>query len=313
MAVPKAVALGGGHGLSASLQALRHLTRELTAVVTVADNGGSSGRLREELGCLPPGDLRMALSALCDETEWGHTWRDILQYRFTSDGPLDHHAVGNLLIASTWEKLGDPVAGLELVGRLLGARGTVLPMAMVPLGISAIVRDGEVRHEAHGQVAVATTAGQLERVWIEPPDPPACPQAVQAILEADVVVLGPGSWITSVLPHLLVPELARALHETSAQRIVTMNLVRQRGETEEMTVADHLHVLADYAPGMRFDTVIADPRAVDDLDDVSDAAERLGAGLMLRQVHSTRVPGTHDPLRLAAAYRDALDRSLSDA
>ncbi|MDO5496176.1 MAG: 2-phospho-L-lactate transferase CofD family protein, partial [bacterium] len=143
MAHPRAVALGGGHGLAATLRALRHLTRELTAVVTVADNGGSSGRLREELGCLPPGDLRMALSALCDDTEWGHTWRDILQYRFSTGGPLDHHAVGNLLIASIWEKLGDPIAGLELVGQLLGARGTVLPMAMDPLEISAVVVDGD--------------------------------------------------------------------------------------------------------------------------------------------------------------------------
>nr|NLD41172.1 uridine diphosphate-N-acetylglucosamine-binding protein YvcK [Actinomycetales bacterium] len=310
---PRAVALGGGHGLSATLRALRLLTGDLTAVVTVADNGGSSGRLRDELGCLPPGDLRMALSALCDDTEWGHTWRDILQYRFATDGPLNYHAVGNLLIASIWEKLGDPVAGLELVGRLLGARGTVLPMAMVPLQISAVVADRERLHEVHGQVAVATTAGRLEKVWIEPANPPACPQAVEAILEADVVVLGPGSWITSVLPHLLVPELHEALRETKARLIVTMNLIPQRGETETMTAADHLQVLRQYAPDMRFDTVIADPRAITDLDGLSGAAESLGAGLMLRQVHSTLLPGTHDPLRLAAAFRDALDQSISDA
>ncbi len=313
MAPPRAVALGGGHGLAATLQALRLLTRELTAVVTVADNGGSSGRLREELNCLPPGDLRMALAALCDDTEWGHTWRDILQYRFTTSGPLNNHSVGNLLIASIWEKTGDPVAGLALVGELLAARGTVLPMAMVPLSISATIRDGAAVREVHGQVSVATSQGEFERVWLEPENPPACTEAISAVLAADVIILGPGSWYTSVLPHLLVPELNEALHNTNARRIITMNLTTQRGETEGLSIADHLYVIARYAPELRFDTVIADPVAIDDIDEVSDAAQRIGANLMLRQVRSTTQPGVHDPLRLAAAYRDALDRTLGNA
>ena len=113
---PAVVAFGGGHGLSASLTALRRVTDQLTAIVTVADDGGSSGRLREELNCLPPGDLRMALAALCGDDESGRTWADVLQYRFTSDGPLADHAIGNLLIAGLWERLGDPVAGLDMVG-----------------------------------------------------------------------------------------------------------------------------------------------------------------------------------------------------
>src|SRR5690625_2945918 len=135
----KVVALGGGHGLAASLRALRHVTSDVTAIVTVADDGGSSGRLRQELGVLPPGDLRMALSALCDESDWGHTWSDVLQHRFSSAGPLDGHALGNLLIVSLWELLGDEVAGLDWVGKLLGADGRVLPMAAVPLEIQADV------------------------------------------------------------------------------------------------------------------------------------------------------------------------------
>ena len=130
---PVVVALGGGHGLAASLAALRHLTDRLTAVVTVADDGGSSGRLRRELGVLPPGDLRMALSALCDDSEWGELWRDVMQHRFASAGALHDHAMGNLLIVTLWELLGDPVAGLDWVARLLGARGRVLPMAGVPI------------------------------------------------------------------------------------------------------------------------------------------------------------------------------------
>ncbi len=127
----KVVALGGGHGLHASLSALRRLTDDLTAVVTVADDGGSSGRLRRELGVLPPGDLRMALAALCGDDEWGKTWKRVVQHRFKSEGALHGHAVGNLLIVALWELLDDPVLALEWVGRLLGAHGRVLPMASV--------------------------------------------------------------------------------------------------------------------------------------------------------------------------------------
>lgn len=307
----RVVALGGGHGLAATLQALRHVSRNLTAVVTVADDGGSSGRLRVELGCLPPGDLRMALSALCDDTDWGHTWRDILQYRFHTDGPLDKHAVGNLLIASIWDQLGDPVAGLELVGRLLGARGTVLPASMVPLEIAANVRIEDEVVTVRGQSRVASTRGRVLEIWLEPGDPPACPQAVTAIGEAEFVVLGPGSWFTSVLPHLLVPGLNQALH-AAHHRILTANLATQRGETEDLTPGDHLRALHHVAPDLAFDTVIADPVAVEDLDDFTDAAGALGARVVLRQVRSARAPGVHDPLRLAAAYRDAFESCHGD-
>src|SRR3954454_6240438 len=198
-AAPAVVALGGGHGLSASLSALRLMTDRITAVVTVADDGGSSGRLREELGVLPPGDLRMALAALCDDSEWGRTWRDLLQHRFSSSGDLDQHAVGNLLIVALWEQLGDTVQGLDWVGRLLGARGRVLPMASVPLRIEADVVDtAGHRSQVIGQSQVAVTSATIEQVRLVPPDPPACPEAVDAIGAADWIVLGPGSWYTSV-------------------------------------------------------------------------------------------------------------------
>ncbi len=145
MTLPHVVALGGGHGLYASLTALRPVTETLTAIVTVADDGGSSGRLREELGVVPPGDLRMALSALCEDTEWGTTWRDVLQSRFATDGALDGHAVGNLLIAALWEQTGDVVEGLDWVARLLRAQGRVLPVSDEPVSISAVV-DGPDWH-----------------------------------------------------------------------------------------------------------------------------------------------------------------------
>ena len=134
------VALGGGHGLAASLTALRHISDAVTAVVTVADDGGSSGRLREDFSVLPPGDLRMALTALCDDSDWGHMWSAVLQHRFDGDGDLGGHALGNLLIVSLWQLIDDPVAGLDLVGRLLQARGRVLPMSAVPLELMAQVR-----------------------------------------------------------------------------------------------------------------------------------------------------------------------------
>src|SRR5690606_20125365 len=170
---PKVVALGGGHGLAASLAALRRITDRITAVVTVADDGGSSGRLRSELGVLPPGDLRMALSALCDDSEWGRTWRDLLQYRFTSHGDLDQHAVGNLLIVALWNQLGDTVAGLDWVGRLLGARGRVLPMASVPLDIKADVSaDNGALRLVRGQSLVAVEQGEFGDVGLVPTDPP---------------------------------------------------------------------------------------------------------------------------------------------
>lgn len=310
----RVVALGGGHGLAAALSALRHLSDQLTGIVTVADDGGSSGRLRQEFGVLPPGDLRMALSALCDDGEWGRTWRDVLQHRFASEGPLNQHSMGNLLIVALWELLGDPVDGLDWVGRLLGARGRVLPMAAVPLEIEADVVDPATgkRSVVRGQSQVAVTSATVEHVRLLPGDPPARAEAVSAVLDADWVILGPGSWYTSVIPHLLVPDLSAALHETRAHRVLTLNLSAQLGETAGYGAHDHVLALMEHAPRLRIDVIIADPWAVEDVDLLSEAAEKLGARVLLRQVRMAGATGTHDPLRLAAAYRDAFDSFLGD-
>jgi uncharacterized cofD-like protein len=311
-ASPSVVALGGGHGLSASLAALRLLSERLTAVVTVADDGGSSGRLRAELGVLPPGDLRMALSALCDDSEWGRTWSDLLQHRFRSDGELDHHAVGNLIIVALWQILGDTVGGLDWVGRLLGVHGRVLPMSSVPLAIEADCRvDGELV-TVRGQSRVAKAPGPIEELRMEPPDAAACPETIDAIREADWVVLGPGSWYTSVITHLLVPDLAAALHETTARRCVTLNLEPEVGETDGLGPTEHLELLHRYAPELRVDAVVADPTAVDDTDRLARAADRMGARLLLRQVSRGDGTARHDPLRLATAYQDAFDGFWGD-
>jgi len=312
---PSIVALGGGHGLFASLQALRHVSDQLTAVVTVADDGGSSGRLRGELGVLPPGDLRMALSALCDDGTWGRTWRDVLQHRFDSSGELNGHAVGNLLIVALWQLHEDPVAGLELVGRLLGAQGRVLPMSSVPLEIEADVispTDPSQKSVVRGQSKVAVAPGRVSEVRLVPHDPPASPEAVAAINDADWVVLGPGSWFTSVLVHLLVPELAAALENTKARRCITMNLSNRDAETTGFTASDHLSVIRQHAPNMRIDAVLADPVAVEDVDALREETKKLGARLLLRQVRRSDNSTQHDPLRLAAAYRDVFDDVKGD-
>ena len=304
---PDVVALGGGHGLAASLSALRRVTRELTAVVTVADDGGSSGRLRRELGVLPPGDLREALSALCGDDDWGQTWSRVVQHRFRSEGDLHDHAVGNLLIVALWELLGDSVEGLAWMGRLLGVQGRVLPMSVQPLEIEAVVEGPHgVQRKIRGQVAVATAPGRVVRVALLPEHPTACPQAVDAVRAADWVVLGPGSWFTSVIPHLLVPELANALHETTARRLVALNRAPQPGETSGFAPETYLETLADHAPGWRIDVVLADPKMVPDHVALERVAARLGARVVLAPISVSDGTPRHDPELFASAYREIL-------
>ncbi|EFL14514.1 uridine diphosphate-N-acetylglucosamine-binding protein YvcK [Streptomyces sp. C] len=307
VAAPKVVALGGGMGLSASLAALRRITGELTAVVTVADDGGSSGRLREELSVLPPGDLRKALAALCGDDDWGQTWARVIQHRFQSEGDLHGHAVGNLLIVALWEQLGDPVQALDLVGKLLGAQGRVLPMSAVPLELQALVRGHDPARPdevdtVRGQATVALTPGEVLSVQVVPTDPPAVPEAVAAVLDADWVVLGPGSWFSSVIPHLLVPELLDALVQTKARRVLSLNLAPQPGETEGFSPQRHLEVLARHAPKLALDVVLADEAAVPDRESLADAAKRFGAAVELAPVARQDGSPKHDPELLAAAY-----------
>jgi uncharacterized cofD-like protein len=314
---PRVVALGGGHGLAVSLSALRRVCGDLTAIVTVADDGGSSGSLRRQYGVLPPGDLRMALAALCGDDDWGTTWSRVVQHRFGGDGELAGHAVGNLLIVALWELLGDAVEGLEWVGRLLGTQGRVLPMSSVPLDIVAEVEGAdpdrpEEISRVRGQHACASTAGRVRSISLMPDDPPAVPAAVTSVLQADWVVFGPGSWFTSVLPHLLVPELAMALRDTRARRLVALNLAPQPGETGGFSPQQHLEVLAGHSPGLAFDVVLADRAAAasqggdgdDAVADLEKTAGLLGARLVLADVALADGTPRHDPLLLAGAYAE---------
>ncbi|MFC5288009.1 uridine diphosphate-N-acetylglucosamine-binding protein YvcK [Actinokineospora guangxiensis] len=307
----RVVALGGGRGLQATLGALRAITEDVTAVVTVADDGGSSGRLRRELGLLPPGDLRKALTALAGPD----AWREVFEHRFGGTGALAGHAVGNLLIAGLIEVVGDPVEALAAAARLLGVTGRVLPMSTEPLDIEADVtgldEDPSTVRRIRGQVAVATTPGRVHRIRLrsatrrgEPPT--ACPDAVAAVLGADVVLLGPGSWFTSVLPHLLVPELHDALVRTSATRVVVLNLVPQAGETAGFSPEQHLEVLSAHAPGLRVDAVVADADAVTTPDRLRRSAAAMGARAWLDSVTADSAPERHDPVALGATLARAI-------
>ncbi len=302
----RATALGGGHGLHATLRALRRLTDDVTAVVTVGDDGGSSGRIRRELDMLPWGDLRMALDALGGREHPGptdpSTWRKVFEHRLGGTGALAGHAVGNLVLAGLLDVLGDPVAALDEACRLLGLRGRVLPMSPVPvdieadvtgLGISASASgggeaDADVAHRIRGQVAVAATPGRVRQVRLLPRRPKACAEAVEAIRTADLVTLGPGSWFTSVMPHLLVPELFTALCETEARRVLVLNLAPQSGETAGFSPEQHLDALAEHAPRLRLDVVVADPGATPEPERLRRGAEAFGAEILVHRRRRAR-------------------------
>jgi len=290
------------------------VTDRLTAVVGVADDGGSSGRLRRELGVLPPGDLRMALAALCGDDVWGRTWSDVVQHRFGGEGQMAGHSMGNLLITALWEETGDVVEGLNWVGALLGAHGRVLPVSTVPVDIVADVQGldphepGEVE-PVFGQAAVAHTPGRVLDIRLEPPDPPACPEALEAIGSADAIVVGPGSWFTSVLPHFLVRDVAEAFVGSSAHRILVLNRSAQPGETSGFRPESHLEVLHRLMPDVVFDTVLADPASVPEREPLVRAAHAIGAEVVFRPIGREDDQSRHDPDLLASALGSLLRRS----
>jgi uncharacterized cofD-like protein len=305
-AAPRVVALGGGHGLAVSLAALRAVTEALTAVVTVADDGGSSGRLRAELAALPPGDLRMALAALAGRDQQSELWARLLQHRFPGAGSLGGHAVGNLVLAGLCDLLGNPVDALDATARLLGAAGRVLPASCEAVDIVADVSgldpaDPARRKQVRGQHEVASTEGRVHSVRLLPDPPVACPEAVEAVRAADWVVLGPGSLFTSVLPHLLVPELAEAVLASNVRRLLVLNLAPQVGETTGFSPEAHLDALVRHVSGLRLDIVLADPAAVGDVAELAAAAAGLGAQLRLEPIAVSGHP-RHDANRLAQAF-----------
>jgi uncharacterized cofD-like protein len=300
----KVVALGGGHGLAATLTALRSYTSKITAIVTVADNGGSSGRLREEFSVMPPGDLRMALAALCSDDEWGRSWAEIMQYRFTSEGELDGHAVGNLLLTALWNRDEDTVAGLDRVGALLKVIGRVLPMASEALDIEATFENSIGMQIVRGQAEVATTKGRLKSLRIIPENPGARPEAIDAIMDAEWIIMGPGSWFSSVIPHLLVPAQRDAIVNSPARKILLLNLDtedKSAGEYAGYSPLEHLQILSTYAPELRFDCIVVDETA-EGLIDLQKHLSTIGSELVTADLRSSEDHLHHDVKKLGRLF-----------
>ncbi len=291
----RAVAIGGGHGVARSLAGLRTISDEVVAVVSVADDGGSSGRLRRDLGVPAPGDLRMALTALAQRRGLA----ELAGYRFDR-GELRGHSLGNLMLVALLDQHdGDLVAALEELAVHLGVAGRVLPCTPASVTLEAHAAGGAV----HGQAAIAE-ATRLERVWLEPPAPPVTPAAAQAIATADLVVLGPGSLYTSLLPNLLVPGLAGAIAATAATVVLVANLREQPGETEGMDLVAHLEALRLHVPELRVDVLLAHegppPRGAG-APLLVDTAQ---LGRWVELVHTADLRDDHDghdPAALAAA------------
>jgi uncharacterized cofD-like protein len=257
----------------------------------------------------------MALAALAgtgpDETRWA----DLLQHRFGGSGALAGHPIGNLLLTGLFECSDDPVGALADLARMVGAVGRVLPMSPVPLDLIAEVDrfdpDDPVRiRRIRGQSSVASTPGRVRSIRLLPLGAPACASAVDAVREADVVVLGPGSWFTSVIPHLLLHELGKAIASTNATVIVTVNLVPQAGETDDFSPEELLRVLGEHADrhgGLFIDAIVADSDSVLDHQSLRAYASDIGARLVLSSIAADDSAERHDPARLAAAYLAALD------
>ncbi len=263
---PRIVVIGGGTGLSTLLRGIKTYSNNITAIVSVADDGGSSGELRRSMGVLPPGDIRSCLTAMADDE---NLMGALFQYRFASGNGLSGHSLGNLLITALTDITGSFEEGIAEFGRVLAVRGKVLPASLHDVRLVAEVQlpdnSSEVRIRGESKIPVA--GGRIRRVWLEPNNALAYPPAVQAILNAELILIGPGSLYTSVLPNLLVPDLAEALRVSRGLKFYICNVAGQPGETDGYTCGDHVRDLEKHM-GMRlFDMVISNNCYVGDLPD----------------------------------------------
>ncbi len=253
---PRIVAIGGGHGLAALLRGLKAYTHNITAIVTVADDGGSSGRLRRELGILPPGDIRNCLAALSnDEALLGQ----LFQYRIASgDASLEGHSFGNLFISALAEITGSFEEAVAESGRVLGVQGRVLPSTLQDVRLSAdvLLPNTTLEVRVEGESKIPLSRGRIRRVWLEPSNPPAFPRAIHALLNADLIILGPGSLYTSILPNLLVPDLGEAVKSSRALKLLICNVATQPGETDGFSCGDHLRAIEEHLGSGLFELAI---------------------------------------------------------
>lgn len=302
---PKIVAIGGGTGLSTLLRGLKEHSSTITAIVTVADDGGSSGRLRRSLGVHPPGDFRQCIAALADTEP---LMESLFEYRF-GDGDLGGHAFGNLFVVAMTGITGSFESALRASSRVLAVRGTIVPATLEHVTLFAELADARV---LRGEHQVPRGDAPIRRVFLEPSDPPAYPEAVAAILDADLVVLGPGSLYTSVLPNLLVPDIANALTATGASVLYAANVATQPGETDGYSLDDHLGAIHEHLGRQVVQLVLANDNLAPVLPDswgvtaVRPELREGGPVLVTGDLVNEARPTRHDPDKLAAATVDLI-------
>jgi len=305
---PRVVAIGGGHGLSVLLRGLKDHTRNITAVVTVADDGGSSGRLRQQLGILPPGDIRNCLAALSNDEA---LLTQLFQYRFSGAPGLEGHSFGNLFITALSEITGSFEEAIAESGRALSVSGRVLPSTLHSVRLLADVRLPHVLNEVRveGESHIPEVAGRVRRVWLDPNNPPAFPPVLQALLNAEMIIVGPGSLYTSLLPNLLVPELLAAIRASRALKIYVCNIATQEGETDLFSCFDHTQALEDHVGVGLFDLVLCNENYTGELSPTSRWVEVDEQSLKDKRLYCADLPEKehpwrHDPAKLSKVLMD---------
>jgi uncharacterized cofD-like protein len=308
---PKIVAIGGGHGLATLLRGLKTVSHNIYAVVTVADDGGSSGRLRESLGILPPGDVRNCLAALSDDED---LLAQLFQYRFTNaDESLKGHSFGNLFISSMAEVTGSFEQAIAESGRVLAVSGRVLPATLENVQLIADIRNPDSNEISRvvGESKVTETAGIIKRVMLEPNNPAAYPEVIQSVLSADLIVIGPGSLYTSILPNLLVRDITSAIRASQALKIFICNVATQVGETEGFTCGDHLRVVEEHVGSNIFDIIVANEIAPSKYHQNVEGVEIEDELSMKYNVYKADLidvenPWRHDPEKITQVLMDLL-------
>jgi uncharacterized cofD-like protein len=311
---PKIVAIGGGTGLSTMLRGLKDQTANLTAIVTVADDGGSSGRLRRELGVLPPGDFRNCIVALADAEP---LMARLFQYRFGQGSDLDGHSFGNLFIVAMSGITGNFEEAIREASRVLAVRGQILPSTLENVTLCAELEDEE---HVRGESKISEATLPIKRVYLQPERPSAFPDAVRAILDADILIIGPGSLYTSILPNLLVDGIAKAVASTEALRIYVCNVATQPGETDGFRASDHVQALFNHVRERPIDVVLANDNLTGDIKPEwnvqhvvadQDALNSLGLSVELFDVVDSNYALRHSPARLTSAIMQIYERRRS--
>jgi uncharacterized cofD-like protein len=306
---PNIVTIGGGHGLATLLRGLKTYTRNITAVVTVADDGGSSGKLRRTLGILPPGDIRNCLAALSRDEA---LLAQLFQFRFADDSNgLDGHSFGNLFITALAEITGSFEEAVAESGRVLSVYGRVLPATLHDVRLVADMTLPQAGREVRveGESRIPEFLGKVRRVWLEPNSPSAYPGVIQAILAADLIAVGPGSLYTSILPNLLVPDIAAAIRASRAFKVYVCNLATQTGETEEYTCGDHVRALEEHVGSNLFDLILCNRTYEGQLPEgvkwvVADDDLEMDHMVYRADLVDVQFPWRHDSLKLAQVLLD---------